>query len=230
MKDRLIVVTPHLGDAVLGCGELIGSQPGALVITVFAGIPADAYVVSAWDSACGFASPQQAVTTRRREDRAALDQLDAEPCWLGCRDSQYRAAAGTSAEALEAEILHKLTRALRRHGCGPIAVPLGLLAGDHTLAHRAALRLVRRRDDLQWIAYEDAAAPAATVARRVETLERLGLAPAPLALREEASWREAAFRKDRAVRCYESLLRGYAAAGRSVRSVAGTERYWRLSK
>jgi len=226
MTERLIVITPHLGDAVQGCGELIAAHPGAVVVTVFAEIPADAYVVSEWDALCGFSSPRQAVTVRRREDRLAMDVLDAEPCWLACRDSQYRSLRKTPAQALEDEISLKLTRALRRHGRSRAALPLGLLAGDHTLAHRAALRLVRRRTDMDWIAYEDGTAPADTVAARLASLERLGLAAASM----EAPPREAVYRKEQAVRRYESLLRGYAAAGRPVPFAAGAERYWRLSK
>lgn len=224
MSDPLVVVTPHLGDAVQGCGELIASHPGAVVVTVFAEIPADAYVVSEWDAACGFSSPRQAVTVRRREDREAMIELDAEPCWLACRDSQYRRFGSTS---IEDEIAVKLTRALRRHGGGRMAVPLGLLAGDHTLAHRAALRLVRRRRDVEWIAYEDGTAPADVVVQRIAALERLGFAACAMAPVTE---REALWRKERAVRRYESLLRGYAAAGRSARAASCAERYWRLSK
>jgi LmbE family N-acetylglucosaminyl deacetylase len=227
MNEQLVVVTPHLGDAVQGCGELIASHPGAVVVTVFAEIPADAYVVSEWDAACGFSSPRQAVTVHRREDREAMDRLDAEPCWLACRDSQYRRLRNTSSQEIEDEISVKLTRALRRHGSRRIAVPLGVLAGDHTLAHRAALRLVRRRRDLEWIAYADGTAPADTIVQRIVALERLGFAFSAV---ETATRMDAVWRKERAARCYESLLRGYAAAGRSTRVVAGAERYWRLSK
>jgi hypothetical protein len=38
--DRLLVVSPHLDDAVFGCGELIASRPGATVARLFAGPPA----------------------------------------------------------------------------------------------------------------------------------------------------------------------------------------------
>ncbi len=37
---RVVVVSPHLDDAVLGCGQLLAAWPGATVVTVFAGKPA----------------------------------------------------------------------------------------------------------------------------------------------------------------------------------------------
>lgn len=38
-EDRLLVVSPHLDDAVLSCGCWLASRPGAAVVTVFAGRP-----------------------------------------------------------------------------------------------------------------------------------------------------------------------------------------------
>jgi LmbE family N-acetylglucosaminyl deacetylase len=222
MTGRLIVVTPHIGDAVQSCGELLASNPGALVVTIFAAIPANAFVVTEWDAACGFASPQQAMVVRRREDRQALDALDAEPCWLACRDSQYRRPPDKSGE--EASVALSLGRALRRHGTDRIAIPLGLLAGDHALAHRAALRLLRRYD-VEWLAYEDSAAAPEQVASRIASLEKSGIGASPIDL-EAGDY--AAYRRRRAAECYESLLRGYAAAGRAA--PAGADRYWSLSK
>ncbi|HEX2199511.1 MAG TPA: PIG-L family deacetylase [Burkholderiales bacterium] len=210
----MIVVTPHLGDAVLGCTDLLAGHAGAVVVSVFAGIPSNAYVVPEWDAACGFSSPRQAVSARRREDRAALEVLDAEPCWLAFPDSQYRRTA-----TLE-EIAVRLARALRRHRPDAVAIPLGLLPGDHALAHAAALRLTRHMR-CDWIAYDDA--PPFQQGYGIE--ERLALLRAePLPVDENP------YLKRRAAECYESLARGFARAGRELRSwLAAPERYWRLS-
>ena len=218
MSAELTVVTPHFGDAVAACGELIAAHPGAIVVTVFAAIPSDSFVVPEWDAACGFASPQQAVTARRREDRGALDALDAEPCWLACRDSLYR-RTGERTQS----VAMRISRALRRRASQRIAIPLGLVAGDHDLAHAAALTIVRRRPDVEWVLYEDGAAGEEVVARRVDLLgKRLALEPYALA---PDPWRH--YRKRRALECYESLLRGCAASGRAVPGLSGdAERYW----
>jgi len=35
----MLVVSPHLDDAVLSCGRLLAGRPGSVVATVFAGVP-----------------------------------------------------------------------------------------------------------------------------------------------------------------------------------------------
>ena len=35
--ERVVVLSPHLDDAVLGCGRLMAAHPGATVVTVYAG-------------------------------------------------------------------------------------------------------------------------------------------------------------------------------------------------
>jgi LmbE family N-acetylglucosaminyl deacetylase len=209
----VIVVTPHLGDAVLRCGDLLAAHPGAVVVTLFAGIPSDAYVVPDWDAACGFSSPRQAVSVRRREDRAALETLEAEPCWLNFPDSQYRRSATLD------EVAVRLARALRRHRPERVAIPLGLLPGDHDLAHAAALRLTRHLQ-CDWLAYDDASPfqPGCEPERRLA-----GLRAAPLAVAENAYLRR------RAAECYESLARGSLTTGRELGSwLAAPQRCWQL--
>jgi LmbE family N-acetylglucosaminyl deacetylase len=206
----MIVVTPHLGDAVLSCGELLAAHPGAVVITLFAGIPPNAFVVPEWDSTCGFSSPRQAVSVRRREDRAALEVLQAEPCWLGCPDSQYRRTV--SAE----EVALRLARALRRHKPDVVAIPLGLVRGDHQLAHQAARRLLGHFR-VQWLAYDDSPG----------YLPRLPVDLEPFPTARDSY---GAYLKRRAAECHESLARGCLRAGREMRSLLDApERYWRLT-
>ena len=38
--DRVVIVSPHLDDAVLGCANFMAAHPGVAVVTVFAGQPA----------------------------------------------------------------------------------------------------------------------------------------------------------------------------------------------
>lgn len=37
--DRVVILSPHLDDAVLGCGRFMAAHPGVTVLTVYAGKP-----------------------------------------------------------------------------------------------------------------------------------------------------------------------------------------------
>jgi len=53
--DRVVVVSPHLDDAVLGCARFMAVHPGATVVTVFAGNPpAYPQPMRTWDVQSGF--------------------------------------------------------------------------------------------------------------------------------------------------------------------------------
>src|SRR4051794_3926081 len=87
---RVVVVSPHLDDAVLGCGQLMAQWPGATVITVFAGNPA-AYPTPQreWDRQSGFAPGDDVMAARRVEDAKALAVLDATPQHLDFVEYTY---------------------------------------------------------------------------------------------------------------------------------------------
>src|SRR5262245_53606305 len=81
--DRVVIVSPHLDDAVLSCGRFLGAHPGTHVVTVFAGNP-PAYPepLRLWDLQSGFAPGDDVMEVRRQEDKAALAILDASPVHL----------------------------------------------------------------------------------------------------------------------------------------------------
>jgi LmbE family N-acetylglucosaminyl deacetylase len=217
-----LVVSPHLDDAVLGCGAWIAAHGGARVLTLFAGAPPGEAGARAteWDAACGFDSAAQAIAARRAEDRAALALLGAEPEWLEWCDDQYRVPA--PADALTAD----LRRALERHDPQTVLVPLGLFHRDHERAHDAALPLLAEQGGRAWYAYEDALYRAlpGLVQRRLAALARSRVTATP----ERPA--AAAGAKRRALACYASQLRGLATPGRPGHADAlATERLWRLT-
>ena len=55
-----------------GCGQLLFSHPGSVVITALAGPPASYETVTGWDAAAGFRPGDDVIAARRAEDRAAL--------------------------------------------------------------------------------------------------------------------------------------------------------------
>lgn len=90
----VVVVSPHLDDAVLSLGAYIAntclSGRRVVVLTVFAGNPDSRLEAGGWDSRAGFATEGQASTTRRHEDLEACSLLGAEPCWLPLSEADYR--------------------------------------------------------------------------------------------------------------------------------------------
>jgi LmbE family N-acetylglucosaminyl deacetylase len=219
----LAVISPHLDDGVFACGELIASRPGAVVITVFAGLPQGHWSLPDWDALCGFASGREAVAARRREDREALQVLEASPCWLNFLDRQYGAPPALG------EVTNKLARALRRHRAETVALPLGLFHDDHRLAHEASLAVLATRAG-DWLAYAEPSyrgIPGLLEARLAE-LEKRRIRAVPARPPVE---RFAADYKRRAAHCYASQLRGLQARVRGgYADVFAPERYWTLTR
>lgn len=219
MPPATLVVSPHLDDAVFGCGDWLLDHPGTVVATVFAGVPPAADARTDWDARCGFASAAQAIAARRDEDACALRILGARPVWLDFLDSQY----GRSPDV--AEVARALARLADELQAGQIVLPLGLFHSDHLLAHQAGLQLWRERSPaIQALAYEDCLyrnGPGA-LQRRLADLLHAGVAATPL---KRPPPRDPA-RKAQAVQAYRSQLRAFGPGGYD--DTARPERLWRL--
>ncbi|SPR99094.1 PIG-L family deacetylase [Cupriavidus taiwanensis] len=154
LTAAVTVISPHLDDAVFSCGGLIAAARAARVVTVFAGVPPADMAAPDWDQAAGFASAEQAVLSRRREDNHALTMLGAHAVWLDFWDSQYgrRYTARQLADALRTVLLTQTE--------GVVVAPLGLFHSDHALVHDACrlLMLAAHAHDPAWSA-PPAAAP-----------------------------------------------------------------------
>jgi LmbE family N-acetylglucosaminyl deacetylase len=90
---RVVVVSPHLDDAVLSLGASIASwvRGGAAVevLTVLAGDPESTAPAGGWDRRGGFATEGEAGRSRRAEDARACAALGATPTWLAFGDVNY---------------------------------------------------------------------------------------------------------------------------------------------
>jgi LmbE family N-acetylglucosaminyl deacetylase len=97
---RHIFLSPHLDDVVYSCAGTLGMQVSSglhpLVISVFAGIPAQnlqlsslaTQITRSWgSSATGVSGLME---TRRQEDSAALDYLQADYMWLDYPEAIFR--------------------------------------------------------------------------------------------------------------------------------------------
>jgi LmbE family N-acetylglucosaminyl deacetylase len=226
LLERIVVLSPHLDDAVLGCGGLLAAHPGATVITVYTGAP-DAYPdpPTGWDELAGFVAGDDVLAMRKAEDASALKELDAHPVWLDHVEHQYLAGPdwvgpGATVDSIEAAV----------RAAAPTAVfaPFGLGNPDHTATHDAA-RLVRERvPEPAWFCYEDMGYQhiPGLLAWRVSQLFRAGIWPTPAAPRVDP----AGGRKRAAVAHYTSQLRALEAVWQLGVKLAAPapEQFWRL--
>ena len=229
--DRIVVVSPHFDDAVLGAAHLLASYPGTTVLTVMGGRP-PAYPdpPTDWDATGGFRSGDDVVGRRREEDVRATAHLGARSQWLEFPDHQYLDRADYAAPAGIAPALAEALDAL-----APTAVftPMGIANPDHDATHEASL-LVRaagaeRAGAPVWFCYEDHGYKhlPGLLAWRVAKLLRAGVWPTPAIVPVEVD--EA--RKRAAIELYPSqvapLERDHHLRRRLDAQVP--EQHWRLA-
>ena len=93
LKGRLVVVSPHLDDAVLSLGATIAHavESGAKIeiLTVFACAPDSNAPTDEWDRKSGFATEGEAARQRRREDQTACEILGAASRWFDYGAESY---------------------------------------------------------------------------------------------------------------------------------------------
>ncbi len=133
---RLVVLSPHLDDAVLSLAghiqRLRRKGTEVRIVTVFAGDPDWIGSPSSWDGKRGHDAAIETFAARRSEDLAAMAQLDVEYVWLPFTDAAY--ANPRDPQAIwDAASIHL-------HDADAVAVPGGPLTHpDHefvtTLGH-----------------------------------------------------------------------------------------------
>jgi LmbE family N-acetylglucosaminyl deacetylase len=212
-------ISPHLDDAVLSCGDALALHPGALIVTVLAGTPADGTLRTEWDELAGFSSAAASLEARLQEDRAAGAVLFVDVIHLDFVDAQYGEPPPWD------ELIGSIQTAI--DGCDVLA-PLGLFHGDHRLvaeAGRAALReraSARRRV----VFYEDSPYRVLEGGRLVgDAVGRLAdwKLKGPVRIRSASS----AVLKARAISMYSSQLRALRSLGSDAYSDLGeADRYW----
>jgi LmbE family N-acetylglucosaminyl deacetylase len=230
--QRLVVVSPHFDDAVLGAAHVLGSYPGTAVITVLGGRPSSYPAEpSQWDADGGFRSGDDVVAVRREEDRAALQVLEATPVWLEFSDHQYLAKADRPTPT---DVAPSLAEAIAGIAPSSVFLPMGLANPDHVLTHDAGLLAREQLGAVQgssitaWFCYEEHGYKhiPGLLAWRVATLLKSGLWPTPAIVPIEPDMA----RKRSAIERYTSqippLEREHALSERLAANVP--EQYWRL--
>jgi len=227
--DRVVIVSPHLDDAVLGCGNFMSAHPGAVVVTVFAGNP-PAYPTDPmrkWDVQSGFEPGDDVMETRRHEDDAALDLVGAIPVHLEFIEHTYLPNDRPVAPEVLVEVLVPALEAL-----DPTLViaPFGLANPDHDVTHRACM-LARDAMDgaISWWCYEDNGYKhiPGMLAWRISTLFRRRLWPTPVCPTTDVS----ETRKQEAIACYPTQLLALEDDWAILAKLAAPapEQFWRLA-
>ena len=223
--ESVVILSPHLDDAVLGCGRLLSAYPGATVVTLYAGAP-DAYPdpMTHWDTLAGFVPGDDVLARRREEDAAALAVLDATPVWLDFVEHQYLPRAEWVGPD---DTVDRLEAVLRELAPTAVLVPFGLANPDHAAAHEAGLRVRDRYDAPAWLCYEDTGYKhiPGMLAWRVAQLFRRGLWPTPVAVPVDAD----DDRKRAALDCYRSQLLALEADWQVGPKLVAPEQVWRLA-
>lgn len=111
----VLVLSPHLDDALFSCAELI-RRTRPEVWTVFAGDPEPA-VTTTWDRSCGYPDSHALVTQRRREDHEAFDGTGVTVRHLDMLDGAYTSPSRRAADlaSLRGEIRAWLDRHADQH-------------------------------------------------------------------------------------------------------------------
>jgi len=230
--ERVVIVSPHLDDAVLGCGRLMAGHPGATVVTVYAGAPPGyPEPMTHWDTTAGFRAGDDVLGTRRDEDTAALALVGASPRWLDFVEHQYLdrpdwVLADAVVDRLHAELV----------ALAPTAVfaPFGIANPDHGEVHVAALQVRERMPEPAWFLYEDFGYKhiPGLLAWRVAQLFRRRIWPTPVAIdhgpAETVETVESA--KRAAVACYRSQVLALEADWGFTPKLVAPEQYWRLAE
>lgn len=220
-EGQLLVISPHLDDAVFSCSSIIKGAHHAVVHTVFAGdAPSDRPLLQ-WDRDCGFREGDNVMDHRRSEERIAAGQLGATVTWDLELQEGYR-PGDLDSDAVVLAISNAIEK------CRPAAVlfPLGLVHTDHVAVAAATMLHIgdRRFADIAWFAYADkpyADRRRALVRRRLSELESAGLYVRKVGL----PWRVK--RGDLgAVRSYASQLKGLRTS--ALRLALRHERVWRV--
>ncbi len=138
-QGRVVVISPHLDDAVFSLGASIhgaASRRAVVdVLTVLAGDPASMTAADDSNRRAGFATAGEAARLRREEDRRACEAVGARPVWLDLSDDANEPSS-------DVELRERLAQAL--DGYDAILLPgFPLAHAQHLLVSRLTLEVVK---------------------------------------------------------------------------------------
>jgi LmbE family N-acetylglucosaminyl deacetylase len=222
LPSSLLVISPHLDDAVLSCGQLLAARPASTVCTVFTSAP-HAEMTTPWDRDSGFANASEAVRARKAEDLRALCKLGASAIHLPFYDAQYQFPQTQQA------LIPVLIETFNLVRPDALVVPLGLFHSDHTLVADACLASMSGFANTPVFAYEDVPYRKMTgiLQNRLALLLQRGFMADPMDTTSLDNNARHRLRKQAALASYASQLRAFGPGGRTA--LDSPERYWRVA-
>lgn len=138
----IVVLSPHLDDAILSTFHVLTSGDPVQVVNVFAGVPPPGTETGMWGRLCGYDDAHDYGEARIREDVAALDSVGVAPVYLPLAENSVRTTLGDqppSVDVLLGEIEAVAPRA------SLVLAPLGGADKphpDHVLVRTVAIDLL----------------------------------------------------------------------------------------
>ncbi|MGA7834739.1 MAG: PIG-L family deacetylase [Acidimicrobiales bacterium] len=219
----VMIVSPHLDDAVLSCGHFLYRNPSTSVVTILAGAPVEMH--EGYNSkTTGKRYAPDAIALRRAEDQSAMDFAGATPIWLDLLDADY--SEYREHDDYVEIIREALDRVLGSSDAKSVVAPLGLIHADHRAVSEACLQLAVD-SNLAWYLYMDL--PYGFSIRRAVS-KRLRDIKRRFPLEEFVAYEGDTAVKRSMMNLYESQYaptmlsnrRGFEA------TMTGSERYWRI--
>jgi LmbE family N-acetylglucosaminyl deacetylase len=217
---RLLVISPHLDDAVFSCESLLKFAHDVHVLTVFGGDAPEGAAIAEWDLACGFSPGTNVMEARRLEDARALAQLGAIPVWGEELQEGYRVEPATQ-ESLTTLIASTIDAVEPSH----VLFPLGLSHHDHLLVADASCTVARKLGLPNSFVYAER--PYAQRDLRASAKRRHQLMSTGADFVPEQLPRSARRTDHAAIQCYASQLRGLRISAFRLGLLG--EKYWRIT-
>lgn len=217
-EGRILIISPHLDDAVLSCAGLLKFADEAIVVTVLAGDAPEGAALTDWDLRCGFDQEDNVMEIRREEDERALSSIGVRPRWLSERQDVYRTESID-----ELRVTRMLRGSIEELAPSHLALPLGLHHPDHKLVSDISFDAAREVGLSTVYLYADQPYahrfPMATPKRLAE-LRAMGIE-----IRRERVPKQARHGVIDAVRMYETQLKGLEISTVRLRCIY--QKYWR---
>ena len=136
-SDRIVVLSPHLDDAVVSAWHVLTSGHPVLVVDFFTAIPPEGLPLTMADRLAGFSSSAELVRARHAEDRHVLSRLECPSIMLDFTEDQYRTHP-ISLDQLRQRFVAQVPSAASV--CAPAAIGAH---PDHRLIRDLALQLAQ---------------------------------------------------------------------------------------